>query len=303
MKSVISQADIPLDVPASKKSIYFKNLHALTKGTGRLFLFAGDQRVEHLNDDFYGEDIADEDASPEHLFRIAGGSRIGGFATQLGLIAKFGRRYSGLPYIVKLNAKSNLVKEDDQDPYSAPWLDVRQVIEFAKNSKLTIPAVGYTVYVGSKFEAMMLREAAQIVWQAHQAGMVAILWMYPRGKAISDISDPHLIAGAVNVGTSLGADFVKVNMPKPDAAASYQEIMAAGSATRVVFAGGAAVSAEDLLHLIHRNVNSFGAAGAALGRNLHQRSLAEATALANAIAAIVYEGQSLETAKRLAGIK
>lgn len=303
MKSTLNQTNIPLDVPAAKRSVYFKNLQLLTKRTGRLFLFAGDQRVEHLNDDFFGEDISPDDASPEHLFQIAATSRIGGFATQLGLVARLGRAYPRIPYIIKLNAKSNLVKTDNQDPYSAAWYDVRQVVEFAKNSKLTIPAVGYTVYVGSKFEAMMLREAAQIVWQAHQVGLVAIVWMYPRGQAIENKNDPHLIAGAVNIGTSLGADFLKVNVPQPNDASDYQEIMAAGSASRILFAGGAATSPQALLETIHRQVNSFGASGAALGRNIHQRSLREATALANAIAAIIYDGQSVEAAWRLAGFR
>jgi fructose-bisphosphate aldolase/6-deoxy-5-ketofructose 1-phosphate synthase len=170
---------VPADVPAAKKSLYQKNLKLLTKGTGRLFIFPGDQRVEHLNNDFFGPAISADDADPEHLFRIAASSRIGGFAAQMGLIARYGADYKKIPYIVKLNSKTNLVENSEQDPYSAAWYDVRQVVEFAKLSKLTIPAVGYTVYIGSKFEAAMLREAAQIVWQAHQAGLVAILWNYP----------------------------------------------------------------------------------------------------------------------------
>ena len=33
-------------------------------------LFACDQKVEHLNKDFYGEGIDIADAEPEHLFKI-----------------------------------------------------------------------------------------------------------------------------------------------------------------------------------------------------------------------------------------
>jgi DhnA family fructose-bisphosphate aldolase class Ia len=62
---------VPLSVPRAKKSEYEKNYCLLTKDTGRLLLIAGDQKVEHLNDDFFGTGISPEDASPKHLFEIA----------------------------------------------------------------------------------------------------------------------------------------------------------------------------------------------------------------------------------------
>ncbi len=282
---------VPLDVPAAKRSTYLRNFKLVTKGTGRLLLAAGDQRVEHLNEDFYGTGIAPDDAFPEHLFKIAAGSRVGLFATQLGYIARFADRYRTLNYCVKLNSKSHIVKPPLQDPFSSAWYDVAQIIAFAREAKLSVPAIGYTVYVGSKFEAPMLREAAQLIWQAHQAGMLAVLWMYPRGESISNINDPHLIAGAVNVGSALGADFMKVNGPLPASAAAYREIMSAAQGSRVIFAGGEAHDIPDLLDGIDDEVNKHGAAGAALGRNLHQRPLPEAIAVANAAASVIYDGQ------------
>ncbi len=284
----------PLDVPGDMRSTYLKNFNLITKNSGRLFLFAGDQRVEHLNDDFFGSDIAPDDATPEHLFKIASSSRIGVFATQLGYIAKFGKKYPHIPYAVKLNSKSNLVTEEHHDPFSAAWYDVRQVVEFARQTKLNIPAVGYTVYVGSSYESAMLREAAQIVLEAHKTGLIAILWMYPRGKSVGDRFSAHTIAGAVNVGSALGADFVKINRPLPEDHNALQEITAAGEGTAILFAGGDNMSAGQLLRLIHEEVNGTGISGAAVGRNLHQRPLHEAVALANAIAGVVYDGQTPE---------
>ena len=292
MRKDITQFPVPLDVPVVKRETYLKNFRLMTKNTGRLFLFAGDQRVEHLNDDFVGDEIAAEDASPEHLFHIASSSRIGVFATQLGMIARFGAKYPKVPYAVKLNCKSNLVSEASHEPFSSAWYDVHQVVEFANNSKLTIPAVGYTVYVGSVYEAAMLREAAQIVWQAHQAGLVVILWMYPRGKAVADKYDAHTIAGAINVGSALGADFIKINRPVPQTQSAMLEIMSAGEGSRLLFAGGENIESPELLHMIHQEVNGAGVAGSALGRNLHQRPLNEAIALANAVASVIYDGQA-----------
>lgn len=98
----------PLSVPNNKKSEYLKNFRSLTGGSGNLLLIAGDQKVEHLNADFFGPGIAPEDKNPEHLFKIAAASKGGVLATHLGLISRYGRDYYSLPYIVKLNAKTNL---------------------------------------------------------------------------------------------------------------------------------------------------------------------------------------------------
>ena len=97
----------PLTVPPAKIAAYLKNYELATKKTGRLFLFAGDQKVEHLNDDFFGKNVNPEDNDPEHLFKIANAARIGVFATQLGLIARYGANYNKIPYLVKLNSKTN----------------------------------------------------------------------------------------------------------------------------------------------------------------------------------------------------
>ena len=59
--------NLPLDVPNAERKSYIKNYLAITKKSGRLMLFAGDQKVEHLNDDFYGDGIHTDDGDPEHL--------------------------------------------------------------------------------------------------------------------------------------------------------------------------------------------------------------------------------------------
>ncbi len=182
---------VPLDVPRGKRKMFLDNYTALTGGKGRLMLFAGDQKVEHLNDDFRGEGIAPDDGDPEHLFRIAAGGRIGAFATQYGLVARYAADYPRVPYIVKLNSKTHLVKTLQAEPLSQQWMTVDQVAALKDENDITVLGVGYTVYLGSENEAIMLREAAQIVHRAHHHGLTAILWMYPRGKAVPNEKDPH----------------------------------------------------------------------------------------------------------------
>ena len=38
----------------------------------------------------------------------------------------------------------------------------------------------------------MMSEAAQFIRQAHELGMVTVVWMYPRGKAVANEKDPQL---------------------------------------------------------------------------------------------------------------
>ena len=103
---------VPLTVPEDMREEYIKNYLELTKRTGNVMIFAGDQKIEHLNDDFFGEGIAKEDASPEHLFNIASKGKICGFATQLGLIARYGMDYKKIPYIVKITQKLIWLKQE-----------------------------------------------------------------------------------------------------------------------------------------------------------------------------------------------
>ena len=62
----------------------------------------------------------------------------------------------------------------------------------------------------------MMAEAGELIAQAHANGLLVVLWIYPRGKAVKAEKDPALIAGAAGVALCLGADFVKVNPPKPE---------------------------------------------------------------------------------------
>lgn len=293
---------VPLDVPKTARESYMKNYLTITRESDRLMLFAGDQKVEHLNADFYGKGIHPDDSDPEHLFRIASHANIGVFATQLGLIARYGMDYPEIPYLVKLNSKTNLVKTSQSDPLSNQWIDVKQVADFQQQSGLKILAVGYTIYLGSQFEAQMLRQAAQLVFHAHQYGLITILWIYPRGKAVVEEKDPHLIAGATGVAACIGSDFVKVNYPQKEGLESkeiFKEAVLAAGRTKVVCAGGSSVEVKSFLQRLHDQIFISGASGNATGRNIHQKSLEEAVRMCNAIYAITVEGKTVEEALKI----
>jgi fructose-bisphosphate aldolase/6-deoxy-5-ketofructose 1-phosphate synthase len=290
---------VPLDVPGDSRHRYVENYLKATRDSGRLMLFAGDQKVEHLNDDFFGPGIDPQDGSPEHMFRIASQAKIGAFATQLGLIARYGMDYPEVPYLVKLNSKSNLVKTSQAEPFSGQWLVPEQVAEFGEKSDLCILGVGYTVYLGSEHESEMLRAAAQLVYRSHRLGLVTVLWMYPRGQAVAEERDPHLIAGAAGVAAALGTDFAKLNYPEKagqDSAQIFKEAVAAAGRTRLICAGGKRTDARAFLGRLHDQIHIGGAAGNATGRNIHQLPLGEAVRMCNAIYAITVEDASVEEA-------
>lgn len=293
---------VPLDVPDCMRERYIANYQMITQGSDRLMLFAGDQKIEHLNDDFYGGDIPADDADPEHLFRIASTAKIGVLAAQLGLVARYAMDYPEVPYLVKMNSKTHLVGVSQKDPVSPQLWTVDQVADIASEYGIKIAGVGYTIYLGSEEEADMLAEAAQLINAAHQYGMVTVLWIYPRGKAVKDEKDPHLIAGAAGVAACLGSDFVKVNAPKKSGFASAEllrEAVAAAGRTKLVCAGGSSTSEEKFLAELYDQIHLGGAAGNATGRNIHQKSLDEAVKFCNAIYAITVENKSLEEAVAL----
>ena len=148
----------------------------------------------------------------------------------------------------------------------------------------------------------MMAEAGELIAQAHANGLLVVLWIYPRGKAVTAEKDPDLIAGAAGVALCLGADFVKVNPPKPegeDTRTPYEALkvasMAAGR-TGLVCAGGSTVDAETFLTQLYNQIHVGGACGNATGRNIHQRSLDEAVRLTKAISAITLGDYSVADA-------
>lgn len=291
---------VPLDVPKKAKAAYIRNYFEFTQGSGNLFIFAGDQKMEHLNKDFVGTGIHEDDGDPEHLFRIADEGFVGAFATQLGLIARYGGDYRSVRYLVKLNSKTDIVGPEQADPISEELATVSDVVQFQRETKLKIYGVGYTIYLGSEHEAKMFRRAAQIIREAHQNGLVAVIWGYPRGKAISDKRDPSLVAGAAGVAACLGADFVKVDYPNPKNGSSIEalkDVVRAAGKTKVICAGGVSCVPQEFLHQVFEQMEA-GASGAAVGRNIHQKSLAEAVKICHALRSLIIDRRPFEDAEK-----
>jgi DhnA family fructose-bisphosphate aldolase class Ia len=290
---------VPADVMPEARETYIDNMMAATRGTGRLMLFACDQKMEHLNKDFVGDGIADDDGDPEHLFKIADRGICGVMAGQRGLIAQYAADYPQVNYLVKMNSKTNLVKTSQQDPYSAQLHDLEAVLAM-REAGVNIVGLGYTVYLGSEFEYQMLAEAGELIAEAHAEGLLVVLWIYPRGSAVENEKDAQLIAGAAGAALCLGADFVKVNPPAAADGKSSAELLGVASRaagrTGLVCAGGSNKDPKEFLADLYDQIHVGGACGNATGRNIHQKSLDEAVRLTKAISAITFGDYDAEEA-------
>lgn len=146
----------------------------------------------------------------------------------------------------------------------------------------------------------MLARVAAAIFEAHQAGLLAVLWVYPRGKGVKE-EDIHTIAGGAGVAAALDADFVKVKYPyglkdKKATAVKFQEVVEAAGRTRIVCVGGSKRPVKELLEHLEVQMNIAKTCGLAIGRNLHQRSLEEATRLNIALGAIIFHKKTAKEA-------
>jgi len=222
------------------------------------------------------------------------------------MITRYGGDYPNIPYLIKLNSKTDIVPTAQRDPLSLAMNTVEQVVRFKESSGLNVIGVGYTLYLGSEFENEMIAELGRIIFEAHQQGLITVVWMYPRGKAVKNERDPHLIAGATGVACSMGTDFVKVNFPKvaetndpKKRAELFLEATRAAGTTHVICSGGEKMPVQDFLQQLWDQIHIGGAKGNATGRNIHERGLEEAIRFCSAIYAITIEDKSVAEAMHL----
>jgi len=152
--------------------------------------------------------------------------------------------------------------------------------------------VGYTIYLGSAHENVMLKEFGKIQEEAHELGLAAIAWVYPRGEAIANDSSPEIVAYAARAGLEAGADAVKIKYTG-DSESFKWAVRSAGEA-KVFMSGGPKAPTDEAFLKQVKGVMDAGGTGLAVGRNVwqHDRPLEMAAALRE----IIINGQSVETA-------
>ena len=168
---------------------------------------------------------------------------------------------------------------------------------------INVVGIGYTIYIGSEYEHEMLTEATTFIRQAHEMGMISVVWMYPRGKAVTDEKDPQLISGAAGVAACIGADFAKVNYPRAYEGMTQSESLAiaaeAAGRCGIICSGGGSLPPEEFLGRLVEQMEISGCRGAATGRNIHQKGIEDAVRMTAACKAVICDGAGLEKALKI----
>lgn len=217
----------------------------------RCLFLAYDHGLEHGPSDFNEVNV-----DPEYVLDIARKGKFNALILQKGIAEKY---YSGgIPLIVKLNGKTRLISGEPISP---------QICSVKYAADLGASAVGYTIYPGSAFEREIFSGFGKMQEEARDYGLPVVAWMYPRGAAIKNDTNPELLAYAARVGLELGADIIKLKYSgSPE---SFRRVVECAGKAKVVVAGGFKMGEGELLRQTREILNA-GACGLAIGRNIWQ---------------------------------
>jgi fructose-bisphosphate aldolase, class I len=265
---------------AGKRTRLRRLLYEFGPGQGTLLFLPIDQGVEHGPRDFFPNPASKD---PGYQFRLAAEAGYSAIACGYGMASKYYPDYAGqVPLLLKLNSKTEVPPSDEA--FSPCHAAVEDAV------RLGADAVGYTLYVGSPRQDDDFIQLGKVRQDCDRFGMPLVIWAYPRGRDIEKVGGRdsfYAIDYAARVAMELGADVVKLNMPKlnpekdKDSPAPYNEggftqeeairhcVESAGRAL-VVLSGGSKVDDEKLLGQT-RMIMEAGGSGVIFGRNVWQR--------------------------------
>ncbi len=244
---------------------------------GKGLLLAYDQGFEHGP----SADFNEKSVDPNYILDIASKGEFTGVVLHKGIAEKY---YNGrVPLILKLNGKSSLPKGE---PISTQICTVEEAIG------LGAKGVGYTIYLGSAHENIMLQEFGDIQREAHEEGIPAIAWIYPRGEGVKNDTAPEIVAYAARAGLEVGADAVKIKYTgDPE---TFRWAVKAAGLTRVIMSGGPKAPTEETFLSQVKGAIDAGASGLAVGRNVWQHN--DPLKMAAALREIIFDGGELQKA-------
>jgi class I fructose-bisphosphate aldolase len=285
LKSITEQKSLLAVLSPGKRARLRRLLFEFGPGHGTLMLLPIDQGIEHGPRDFFPNPASKD---PEYQFSLAAEAGYSAIACQIGLAEKYYPDYAGqVPLILKVNGKTDVPPSDDA--LSTTNASVEDAV------RLGADAVGYTMYMGSPRQDEDLHQLKGVREDCDRFGMPLVIWAYPRGSAIEEKGGRdsfYAIDYAARMAMEMGADVVKLNMPKldpekdKDAPAPYNEMevsqqeairqcVESAGRSLVVLSGGS--KADDEIVLDHtRMIMEAGGSGVIFGRNVWQREKSEA---------------------------
>ena len=290
--------------PALLGKLYWLLNHGRLAGTGKLVILPVDQGFEHGPARSFAPNPAGYD--PHYHFQLAIDAGLNGYAAPLGFLEAGAAKYAGqIPMILKLNNHDGLHSE--ANPMGAQTASVSDAV------RLGCVAVGYTIYPGTFDRRLLYEQLREIIAEAKSAGLLAVVWSYPRGAELSKDGETGLdvVAYAAQIACQLGAHIVKVKLPsefleQAAAKAVYEKyeiprstqtervrhvVQSAFNGRRIViFSGGAKKDDENAIFDSARAIRDGGGFGSIIGRNTFQRAREDALEMLDKIIRI-YSGE------------
>jgi len=285
VKSLNAQKSLLDTLAPGKRTRLRRLLFEFGPGNGTLMLLPIDQGIEHGPRDFFPNP---DSKDPEYQFKLAAEAGYSALACQIGMAEKYYPDYAGsVPLILKVNGKTDIAPSDNA--LSTCNASVEDAV------RLGADAVGYTLYVGSPSQGQDLEQLRQVRQDCDRFGMPLVIWSYPRGSALDKKGGQatfYAIDYAARMAMEMGADIVKLNMPKIDpekdklTPAPYNEMdvtqaeairqcVESAGRSLVVLSGGSKIDDLKLLEQTGFIMNA-GGSGVIYGRNVWQREWSEA---------------------------
>ena len=177
--------------------------------TGYVSILPVDQGIEHSagasfapNPDYF---------DPENIVKLAIEGGCNAVASTLGVLGSCCRKYAHkIPFILKINHNEFLSYPNTYDQIL--FGSVKQAFDMGA------VGVGATIYFGSEESKRQIQEVSHAFQQAHELGMVTILWCYLRNSAFkTKEKDYHVSADltgqANHLGVTIAADIIKQKLP------------------------------------------------------------------------------------------
>lgn len=266
--------------------------HGRLGGTGRMIMLPVDQGFEHGPGRSFAPNSLAYD--PIYHFQLAIDAGMNAYASLLGFLEAGAAEFAGrIPLILKLNSHDLLHPE--QDPLGAQTASVRDAL------RMGCVAVGYTIYPGTVERRLQYEQLRELAEEAKAAGLVVVVWAYPRGGGLSKEGETALdvIAYAAHIAAQLGAHIIKTKLPSAhleleEARKIYEEqhiprdtltervrhvVQSTFNGRRIViFSGGAKADDAAVLDEV-RAIHAGGGFGSIIGRNSFQRERKAALSL------------------------
>jgi len=276
--------------------------HGRLAGTGRMIILPVDQGFEHGPARSFAVNPPAYD--PAYHFKLAIDAGLNAYASLLGFLEATAAEFAGeIPLILKLNAHDLL--HEEKDPLGAQTASVSDAL------RLGCVAIGYTIYPGTAERRLQYEQLRELASEAKAAGLVVVVWSYPRGGGLSKEGETALdvIAYGAQIAALLGAHIIKVKMPTahlevPDVKKVYEEmkipratatervrhvVQSALNGRRIVlFSGGPKEDDEALFAEAHA-IRDGGGFGSIIGRNSFQRDKTAALRLLDEMVRIYQE--------------